>query len=78
MTTLKPINEQGAQCIRRAVQRDRQHITEVLCDLLEAEKEVIRTVYDKQMEQRVHRLEEISKAQALIRQTLDPISSNER
>ena len=65
-----------------------KHIAEVLCELLEGEKGVLKecgrcnaceiAMHCTTAEATLKANQALTKAQALIRQTLDPISSNER
>ena len=67
--------EQHSQ-IRCAVTVDRQATAQVLCDLLEGERITTMVGIGLYEDEKAHNAA-IEQAQALIRQTLDPISSNE-
>lgn len=68
----KYLDEEVLEPVAKAITQDRQHIAEVLCELLEGEK-----MDNKVLDARIimGNNAAIQKAQALIRQTLDPISN---
>lgn len=73
-----PMQGVGAQKVVDYVKQRDAAIAQVLCDLLEYRKYLIHDPHrSDEEEEYIHNLA-IEQAQALIRQTLEPISSNER
>ena len=57
--------------VKTILTTERATIAAVLIEELEERKEVILALYDKQMEERVHRIQEVDTAIALIKATLE-------